>query len=269
MQYDRIIKENMEPVVLEFLRRMAGLDLVSYQVLNPEIHKTIERTADYVLEGTNAAGQREIVQIEFQTSNDRTMPKRMLLYFSLLYQLYELPVKQFVIYIGEKAMNMEREISLPNLAFSYRLIDLEAVPYTEFLQSDIPELVIMAILADFQSVEPEQIVRQILEKLTELDNSPADMQRHVRQLDIFSILRNLQEEIKNQEKAMGLVLDIRNDLRYQEGKEDGKEEGIRENNEKFILAMLADGIEIERVAKITGLSVKQIQAIKNSVSEDK
>jgi predicted transposase/invertase (TIGR01784 family) len=64
---------------------------------------------------------------------------------------------------------------------------------------------------------------------------------------------------------MRLVLDIHNDLRYQEG----REEGIYEEAKRVAEFLLKDGFEVEYIAGITGFTIEQLIEIKNSLSEEK
>ena len=62
------------------------------------------------------------------------------------------------------------------------------------------------------------------------------------------------QTVINQEKTMGITLDIENDLRFKEGLEQEKN-GIAAN-------LLNEGIEIAFIAKVTGLTVKQVEMIR-------
>ena len=85
-----------------------------------------------------------------------------------------------------------------------------------------------------------------------------------------SFTKKLDEEatrIKNNDdwrlKAMTLDMEIK-DMKKRE-REKGKQEGLKEGaqNSKFEIAkaMLADGMEIAKVAKLTNLSVKEVTAL--------
>jgi hypothetical protein len=104
--YDRIIKENLQSILIEFVRVTTDRDIVSYRVVFPEFPQTIERTADFVIEVTNSRGEKELLQLEFQSTNDKAMSERMHLYLALLYKIYKLPIRQVVFYIGKNKMNM-------------------------------------------------------------------------------------------------------------------------------------------------------------------
>lgn len=105
--------------------------------------------------------------------------------------------------------------------YNFKLIDLQAISYKEFINSNIPEEILLAILCNFEEIQPERVVEEIFIKLATQQESNLNFQRSVRQLDMLSLLRGLQPLISKQEQKMSLTLDIKNDLRYQLG-EKGK-----------------------------------------------
>lgn len=64
---------------------------------------------------------------------------------------------------------------------------------------------------------------------------------------------------------MALTYDIKKDIRYQQGKEEGKVEGKVEGEEKkqFEIArnMKQEGLSLELIAKLTGLTEDQLQKL--------
>ncbi len=50
----------------------------------------------------------------------------------------------------------------------------------------------------------------------------------------------------------------------QEDRNEGKLEGIQENTKEIAIKLLDEGSEIAFVHKITGLSIKKIEALKNN-----
>jgi predicted transposase/invertase (TIGR01784 family) len=246
------------------------LQLGEIEIVYPEFPQTINRVADFVFRNTLMGGQKLLVHMEFQSTNDSSMPQRMMLYYNLLYQIYKLPIRQIVFYIGHSPVSMPTAINHPNLTFSYQLIDLKSIPYRSFLESNKSETVLWTILSDFEDKTDEWIVNQILIKLKSLDTTPAQFEKHFQQLDILSVLRNLQLTVQKQEKQMGLIFNIENDLRFQkgiekgkqvgrqEGKQEGRQEGIDLGLEQVAMAMLADGFDLKDISKLTKLTVAQV-----------
>jgi predicted transposase/invertase (TIGR01784 family) len=242
--YDKIIKENIEKISESILHKICGITLESMENISATMPKTIERRADFLKIGINKATQkREIFHIEFQTNVHPQMEKRELLYYALLNDKYELPIHQFVIYLGENNWTTPTQIQHPNLTFSYEVICLNKLDYQIFMQSDKPEEIILAILADFKKENKEIVIRSIIQKLKDKSKNIQKLQKIIFQLEILSNLRNLQSEIVKQINAMPITFDIKKDLRYQQGEEDGIEKGIDLGIEKGIDLGIEKGIE--------------------------
>jgi len=47
-QYDKIIKENLEKVVLQLIRKTTNIEPLKGEILYPELKYTIEREADFL-----------------------------------------------------------------------------------------------------------------------------------------------------------------------------------------------------------------------------
>ncbi|MDO1450866.1 hypothetical protein Q0590_31620 [Rhodocytophaga aerolata] len=257
-EYDKIIKENLEKVVLQLIRKTTHIDPIKGEVLYPELHYTIEREADFVEKITTNDNKTLVFHIEFQTANDKSIADRMFVYAGLIYKIYRLPLRQIVFYIGNDPVNMPNKLSMPTFEYNFQLIDLQSISYKEFIHSNIPEEVLLAILCNFGGVDPEMVVEEIFSKLRSLQDSNLNFQRSVRQLDMLSLLRNLQPLILKQEQKMALTLDIKQDLRYKQGAEQGAEEKTIE----IALEMLKKGLDNELVSEITKLPIGQIETIR-------
>jgi hypothetical protein len=72
-QYNKIIKENLEKVILQLIHKTNGIELVSAEILYPELHYTIEREADFLEKVTTKDHQTLIFHIEFQATNEKAM----------------------------------------------------------------------------------------------------------------------------------------------------------------------------------------------------
>ncbi len=254
--YDKIIKENIEKISESILHKICGITLEFTENISATIPKTIERRADFLKIGINKATQKkEIFHIEFQTNVHPHMEKRELLYYALLNDKYELPIRQFVIYLGENNWTTPNQIQHPNLTFSYEVICLNKLDYQIFIQSNKPEEIILAILADFKKENKENVIRSIILKLKDKSKNIQNLQKIIFQLEILSNLRNLQSEIVKQISAMPITFDIKKDLRYRQGKEEAEEKLITD----VIRNAHKNGTPIESISKILDLPIKEIK----------
>ena len=209
-----------------------------------------------------------ILHLEFQSADDYGMAKRMLNYYSMLFDRYDLPVMQQVFYLGKGKSKMRNSLLHNNLNFNFGIVSFNSIPYQEFIDSDIPEEMILAILADFTNEKPEKIIRKLLEKIDSLDKGTFYKQRIVNQLEVISGLRNLQPIIVELiPKIMALDYDIRKDLRYQQGMQKGLEEGL-EKQDKIILALLKKGkLSQEDIAEAAEVPLDYIKKIAEELNK--
>ncbi len=89
----------------------------------------------------------------------------MLDYYAMLYRKYEIPVRQYVIYIGEGLATMPNTLTTDCITYHYSLHSLSSINYQLFLRNTTPEGKILAILGDFGQDDPEKAVKEILEQV--------------------------------------------------------------------------------------------------------
>jgi hypothetical protein len=158
------------------------------------------------------SSENYILHIEFQVKDPQNMVSRMLLYRAFLYHKYQLPIKQYVFYVGEKSAKMPVSLSQDNLTFQFELRSIIDFDYEIFLNSDKPEEVILAILSDFGNHTPKEVIQEILDKILELTGKNRSFMKYTRQLEILSNLRSLQKETVKQLETMPFDYDLENDI---------------------------------------------------------
>src|ERR1700679_791451 len=121
-QYDKIIKENLEITLPVIIRDVLGLDIVQSEELPDDIQHTKERKPDALKKVTDMAGHTYVLQVEFQTADEKEMVYRMAEYSVMLMRRYHLPVKQYVIFLRDTQPMMPTYIDTENHKFSYTLI---------------------------------------------------------------------------------------------------------------------------------------------------
>ena len=263
--YDKIIKENLEEIFLPLTKKLLNLEFDLAVEIADDLQITLETVPDFLKRISNQNPLTEfILHIEFQSAADRNMAERMLLYYSMLYKKYGIPIYQQVFYLGKGNSAMITEIQHENINFRYNVLDFNAIPYTEFLSSEKPEELILAILGNFLEKPAEEIAELILHSINSLKIRNEIKLKAVKQLEVLSGLRNLQTIIVELiPKIMALDYDIRKDLRYQQGLEQGEKigekigekKGLKEKQDKVIIALIKKGklsrIEIAEVTEVT------------------
>src|SRR5690606_37662955 len=142
--YDKIFRE-ISPFFLSLLvERVLKLDIVEFEELKDKLQVTRQLETDTLRKVKDKNGNTYILHIEIESTNDPSIASRMADYFTTLYRIYTLPVKQYVIYIGEDPCKMRDRWELPGLQFSYTLISFSQIPYRTFLDADNPEAHVLA-----------------------------------------------------------------------------------------------------------------------------
>ncbi len=193
-----------------------------------------------------------IANIEWQVKNDPDMSVRMLVYHALRYKMSRMPVRGFVIYIGNEPLRMVSKLEHFHLRYAFDIVDLRSYTPDFFLQAELPEQVIMAVLTGFNSGEAKrEIVRLILDKLHHLlGQQPLEFYRRVRQLEVLGILRDAQNIIIEEEQQMATLYelyDLKKDIRFLQGKEEGLAIGKRKWQKQGQLKGIREGMAIQQL----------------------
>jgi hypothetical protein len=163
--HDRIFREVLRDLFPAVARKVLGIPAGAYQPLPGDLQYTAQREADQLWQVTPPEGEPFILHCEFQSTNDKQMLSRMMLYHAFLHYQRQLPTRQFVIYVGREALRMEYLLQTDSFCYRYGLVDLRSFPYQTFLASDHSQEVLLAILADFGGEEAGLIAQKILAKL--------------------------------------------------------------------------------------------------------
>lgn len=266
--YDKIFKENIEEIILPLANKILGIYPESLEEIPDDIQKTIERRPDF-LKKISYSTKNIVLHIEFQKENDPEMVYRMYEYHALLLRKYKIPIQQYVFFIDIPAPTMPTTIRHENVYFFFQLYHFQDFSYRIFLESDKPEEVILAILASFENYTPEKVIHEILTRLKTMPLETFRREKCVKQSEILSKLRSLQEVVVQTLEAMALTYDLKNDVRYlqgiQKGEAKGLKKGIKKGIEKGKLKTaencLRKGLSIEDTAELTELPLSTIQEL--------
>ena len=260
--YDKILKENMEALILPLADKLLGLSLGATEELPDDLQTTLERKPDLLKRVVNA-NDTYLLHIEFQTKDETAMANRMLLYYAMLWEKYQEPIKQFVVFIGRRRPRMATALNHALLDYHFSLVDIRELNYRDLLSGATqPEEAVLAILSNFKKSEVDTVIPEILRKLQQLTGTSAasderKLRRYVRQIEILANLRDLQPQIIKHTKTMALTYDIKKDVRYQQGREE------------VIASLLKSGLLTdEQIARATDTSIKQVQRIKANIENN-
>ena len=250
----------MESVISSIMHHVLDIRAVSMEELPDDIQHTKERKPDVLKKVTDIKGETFVLQIEFQVKDEPKMVYRMAEYFIMLERKYELPVKQFVIFLGTGRATMPTLLDRDRLKFSFPLVSFSALDYQLFVHSANPEEIILGILASFKGEDPENVLRQILVRVKETSSGDFSLQRYFNQLRVLAQLRNLEINLKNAMNSIAEYITEERDVLFLRGLEKGIERGLEKGIEKGLEKGLEKGIE-------KGLEKGQEKFVKNLLTE--
>jgi hypothetical protein len=131
--YDGILKDLFQRYRPSLLDELTG-GVAVRQVLSGEFPLVQERRADLMLLLAN----RTILHLEFQSGNHRYMAHRMGIYGLLASMKYHRPIRQVVIYLGEKPMRMSRRVKVDRITVEYHLMDIRELDARQVRQYAVP-----------------------------------------------------------------------------------------------------------------------------------
>ena len=259
--YDKILKENLEAFFPELLRDLLDINALRTSELPDNVQHTKERKPDVLKMITDDKGEIFVLHIEFQAQEEENMGLRMVEYWAMLFRKYRIPVRQYVIYIGEGVpTRMKDDIDFsPQIYFRYNLISLSTIDYHLLFRSDKPEVKLLSVLADLGKENPEEIIGAIAKQIIGLAPGDFAQNRYLQQLRIFAQFRNFITEILPSMDSIAKFIKEERDFLYirgerkglEKGREEGIEQGIEQGKETFIRNLLLN----------TDFTVAQIAAL--------
>jgi hypothetical protein len=262
--YDKILKENIAALLLPLTEKYLNIKIIDSRELKDKLQTTIEKEPDFIRVVKTDINEEFILHLEFQTQDEEGMIYRMQEYYGLLRRKHQLPVKQFVIYLGAKASKMQTQLAPEEVFTGFHLRSLRDYSYQSLLESQIPEEIILAILSDFNKQKPGEVIRQILNRLQRIGIDEITLRKYIRQLSMLARLRNLTKETQKQIQDMGLTYNITEDYLYQEGMSKGREEERR----GLIIKMLKDNtLSIEKIAEFADVAIDYVKQIEKELKK--
>lgn len=258
--YDRILKENMGAILRSVSAQYLGFKIVSMQDVPGKLQKTLEREPDFVKMVKTDREEEFLLHLEFQVTDDLNMLTRMRTYHALLAEKYQLPIRQFVLYLGRPVPKMETRIPPSEVMYGFHLLDLQRMDADQFLRSEIPEEIILAILANFGDRPPIAVIRLILSRLRKVEPEQGNLEHVIQQLGILARINKLDSLTFKAIEEMPITIDIEKDAFYLKGME--------RRSESVAINMIRKGIfSDEMICEISGVSMARLEELKQEVEK--
>ncbi len=183
-----------------------------------------------------------ILHIEFQSFNDPNMPFRMLRYYLAILERYpNSPIKQLLVYVGNRKLRMKSRLRLRNLSFSYEMIDIRQIDCRVLLESPDPMDRLLACLC---KVEDEAYLIEKLIKTMESMNEEERKDYLLKALTLTELRPNLRIRLTEEVRHMPIVVrpediklskrKLRKDILYRLG----LEEGLIKSAQDMVIAII-------------------------------
>jgi len=278
-EYDRIIKENIEAILITLGKKLFGFEIKNPRPLTEKLQITIEREPDFLKQITLDDDSEIILHLEFQRYDDQDMIYRMAEYKAILQRKYKIPVRQFVVYLGKDMPKMRTELLADEQITGFTLTNIHDIPVNQVLDSDIPEEIILSILTEYPETDAEEVISKIIHKLKKVAPNEAEFKRSLQQLVTLSRIRKLEGQTEKQIAAMPITYDIETDYLYNKGIEKGIEKGVEKGiqqgiekgieREKIIIikkALTKKKLTIEEIADLADVSVDLVITIRSQIN---
>lgn len=262
-QYDKVLKENLEAAIPALIETILGIQVAVSEEIPDDIQHTKERKPDALKRITDHTGNTFVLHLEFQVADEPKMAHRMHNYCAMLLERYEIPIRQYVFYLGSVSPTMTTDLKSGDLSFRYNLIPFQKLDYRLFLSSETPEEILLAVLANFQPQDSPAVFDQILRRLDETASGPLAFQRYIAQLRVLVQLRTLRPLLDTAMDTIAKYINEQGDVFFIKGKQEGKQEGKAEQATLFVENLIRqtdfDDSQIATLALVSESSVQSIR----------
>ncbi len=250
--YDRIFRENAPAIFIPLIELQLNIEILKYESLEFKMSKNLEREVDFLYKIYDKQGKQSILHLESQTKNNPEMLARMQEYHGLIYRRHKMPIRHIVVFLGKRKSTMKSSLS-PNLIFTgFDMINITEIDSDQLISSQIPEVVVMALLGDFKKDQVERILNSILKKLKSLTDSEEKLTKYINQLVILARIRNLEKIIIEKLENMPISYNVEKDSLYLRGLQKGRAEAAWK--------MFKAGNSIEIISTTLELTIEQVKA---------
>jgi hypothetical protein len=261
--YDKIFKEVVEKIFRPLVEKRLGVKIVKSTPLKEKMQTTIEVEMDFFYIIETDTGERFILHLEFETGINPDMIYRVGEYHGMAMRREKLPIRHVVAYLGEDPPTMRTQLKPEEVYTGFDLLDVQSLDTNELLSSQVPEVVLVAILSHYPKEEAETVLRKIVLKLKTLVKNTRIVKKYINQLMMLSRLRKIEALAIKITEEMPIHYDIETDALYLRGTQKGFERGIENNNYIFVTNLLLDTeFDDAKIARLANVTLAFVQTVK-------
>ncbi len=269
-QYDKIFRENLEAVLPTLIEKVLGIIVLESEELPDDLQHTKQRHPDVLKKIKDDENNIFILHIEFQLADDEEIVFRMMEYKVMLLRSYQLPIKQFVIYLGSKPSKMIDKYTTNDLSFNYKLLSLRELDYKIFLQTQNAEQVVFAILSHFGEDSPKIAIENIIFQLDRTSKGELSFRKYINQLRILAQLRKLDLKIDEIMESILKYINIEDDALFQKGIEKGLSQKEIEKNNDFVTSLLLNtDFDNKKIAQLAAVEQTFVEEVAKRITKKK
>ena len=271
--YDKIIKENLEQLFRPLIEERLGVKFLESVPLKDKMQTTIEVEMDSFYDIVPESGEPFILHLEFESGDNAKMVYRVSEYHGIALKEREREIKHIVIYLGLEPPQMRTTLKPEEVFTGFDLLNVHDLDTEELLSSQVPEVVLLAILANYPPENAEKILHRVLENLKKLTPDEHQLRQYVKQVLVLARLRKIKFLATKILKEMPITfdIDIETDELYligeakgiekgiEKGKDEGKGEGIKESID--VLKHWQRGMKPPMIANVLNLPIKEVEQI--------
>jgi predicted transposase YdaD len=214
-RFDTILKEIFSEAIGKIYYLAIGRKIgKKVKVISAEIRVVKTFRPDILVEADG-----EIIQVEIQAQQDKTLPRRMFRYYYAILEKYKKEPTQIVLFVG-KGNPPPSDYKTPKLTLKYKVLDMKKIDPDVFIKSKKPGEVILGILAGKFKDKPK-IIKKVKRRIVEILKNE---EKIIKYIDSISFLAGL-FDIEIKVKPMPIQVDIKKTFLYKWGKEEGLKEG--------------------------------------------
>jgi predicted transposase YdaD len=260
------VARQIEPNSIKFLQQEYFTDAVEGE------EKIIDLLAEVKLAGQEVTF---LMHLEAQSTSRAHFNRRLFFYFSLLHQKHLKPIYPIVVFSFDKPQRAEPDnykmelLDRKILEFNFVSIQLNRLNWRDYI--DRPNPVAAALMAKMKIAKGDRpkVKAECLRLLVTLRLDPGKMRMISKFVDTYLRL-NQQEEATFQTELDKMDIVQKEEIMEvttsweEKGIEKGIEKGRQEGLQTVALKMLSENLDLEMIARFTGISIDQLQALKTT-----
>ncbi|MBE9003240.1 Rpn family recombination-promoting nuclease/putative transposase [Nostoc sp. LEGE 12447] len=281
IDHDRLFKELLSTFFVEFL------DLFLPQVVSQIDRDSIQFLPQEVFTDVTSGEKKEIdllvqcrfqqqdtcflIHVENQSYTETAFAKRMFKYFARLHEKYDLPIYPVVIFSFDEPKRAEPQnysvtfSDLKVLEFQFVAIQLNRLNWRDFLTQSNPVAAALMSKMNIPTDERPQVKAECLRLLATLKLDPARMQLISGFVDTYLRLDDTEKQVF-QAAISTMGLDEQEEI--MEIVTSWQQEGAQKALEKVAVNLLREGMTVEAITRVTGLTLEQVQHLLAKLQEE-